>query len=61
MAFVAVVRRGAKDNIVGVGRYTATRDSTTCECAVTVLDDWQKRGLGSVLMRHLIDVAEAGI
>ena len=58
MAFAAVVRDGAKDNIVGVGRYTATRDGTTCECAVTALDDWQKRGLVSVLMRHLIDVAE---
>ena len=61
MAFAAVVRDGAKHNIVGVGRYTATRDVRTCECAVTVLDDWLKRGLGSVLMRHLIDVAEAGI
>ena len=58
MAFAAVVRDGTKDNIVGVSRYTATRDGTTCECAVTVLDDWQSRGLGSVLMRHLIDVAE---
>ena len=58
MTFAAVVRDGAKDNIVGVGRYTATRDGTTCECAFTVLDDWQSRGLGSVLMRHLIDLAE---
>ena len=39
MAFAAVVRNGAKDNIVGVSRYTATRDGRTCECAVTVLDD----------------------
>lgn len=58
MAFAAVVRDGAKDNIVGVGRYTATRDGTACECAVTVLDGWQSKGLGSVLMRHIIDVAE---
>ena len=61
MAFVAVVRRGAKDNIVGVGRYTATRDGGICVCAVTVLYDWQRTRLDSVLMRHLIYVAEAGI
>lgn len=58
IAFAAVVSDEAKDRIVGVGRYTATRDGTTCECAVTVLDDWQSKGLGAVLMRHLIHVAD---
>ena len=61
MTFAAVVRVGAKDNIVGVGRYTVTRDGGVCVCAVTVLYDWQRTRLDSVLMRHLIYVAEAGI
>ena len=32
---------------------------TRCECAVTVSDEWQHKGLGTLLMKHLIEVARA--
>ena len=32
-------------------------DGKTFECAVTVSDEWQGKGLGYLLMRHLIEVA----
>ena len=44
---------------VGVSRYSTTKDGTSCECAVTVSDAWQKKGLGTLLMRRLIEHARA--
>jgi GNAT superfamily N-acetyltransferase len=58
VAFAAVVPLDADEKILGVSRYSATEDGLQCECAVTVLDDWHRRGLGTLLMRHLIEVAK---
>ncbi|MFC4528676.1 GNAT family N-acetyltransferase [Dyella halodurans] len=57
MAFVALVHDNGVLREVGVSRYSASGDNQHCECAVTVADDWRHRGLGVLLMRHLIDVA----
>jgi GNAT superfamily N-acetyltransferase len=57
-AFVALVPASSGVRIVGVSRYCAD-DSGNCECAVTVADAWQDKGLGTVLMKHLIEVARA--
>ncbi|MEO7917345.1 MAG: GNAT family N-acetyltransferase [Dokdonella sp.] len=57
VAFIALVHRDNEKQEIGVARYGTNEDGTICECAVTVADDWQKKGLGSVLMHHLIDVA----
>lgn len=57
VAFIALVHDNGVLKEIGVARYSATGDDKTCECAVTVTDDWQQRGLGVLLMRHLIDVA----
>lgn len=59
VAFVAVVPGEGREQIVGVSRYSMDEDETSCECAVTVDDDWHNRGLGTLLMRHLIEVARA--
>lgn len=58
LAFAALVRHDGKDLFVGVSRYSASDDGSSCECAVTVLDEWQHRGLGVLLMKHLIEVAK---
>jgi GNAT superfamily N-acetyltransferase len=57
MAFVAVVQDDARERIVGVSRYSTDPAGERCECAVTVSDDWQDKGLGTTLMRHLIEIA----
>ena len=57
MAFVALAHDNGKLREVGVSRYSATDEHGHCECAVTVADDWRERGLGVLLMRHLIDLA----
>jgi len=59
VAFVALVHRDGEKREIGVARYGTNKDGSVCECAVTVADDWRKRGLGVVLMRHLIDVARS--
>jgi GNAT superfamily N-acetyltransferase len=59
MAFVALVHRDGEKREIGVARYGTSADGTTCECAVAVADEWRNRGLGVLLMRHLIDVARS--
>lgn len=59
VAFVAVVADDSRERIVGVSRYSTDDAGLHCECAVTVGDDWQNKGLGTLLMKHLIEVARA--
>jgi acetyltransferase len=60
MALIAV-----KDNDdgtetqVAVARYTVNPDKDSCDFALTVADDWQGRGIGSRLMRELMEVARS--
>ncbi len=57
MAFIALAREHGKPRAVGVSRYSLTPDGQSCECAVTVADAWQGKGLGTMLMRDLIELA----
>lgn len=59
VAFVAVVREDSRERIVGVSRYSTDKEGENCECAVTVSDEWQQKGLGTLLMKHLMEVARA--
>lgn len=56
-AFVALADADERGAIVGVSRYAVGSDPLSCEIAVTVLDAWQGLGLGTALMRRLIDAA----
>lgn len=58
-AFVALVHREGEKREIGVSRFSLGADGKSCECAITVADEWQNKGLGVVLMRHLIEVARA--
>ncbi|MGB4859799.1 MAG: GNAT family N-acetyltransferase [Dokdonella sp.] len=61
VALIALIGEGAEQTEVGVARLSAEGDET-CEFAVTVSDDWQHKGLGTLLMQHLINSAvERGI
>jgi len=59
VAFAAVIPEDAHERFVGVSRYSTDADGLNCECAVTVSDEWQQKGLGTLLMRHLIEVARS--
>lgn len=59
VAFAAVEPDDEAGRILGVSRYGVSADGTSCECAVAVLDAWHEKGLGTALMKHLIEVARA--
>ena len=57
LALVAVYKGANGDDIVGVARYMPLADGTSCEFAVTVTDALHGRGLGTLLMRRLVEAA----
>jgi acetyltransferase len=59
MAFVAIDRSGAQEEIRGISRYTRNPDGVSAEFGVIVEDAWQGRGLGHVLMQVLEETARA--
>lgn len=44
---------------IGVGRYERTGDPETVELAIVVLDEWQDRGLGRILLKEILRTGEA--
>lgn len=56
MAYIALTHDNGQLIEIGVSRYCATGEYE-CECAVTVADPWQHLGLGTVLIKHLIETA----
>lgn len=59
VAYLAIVGTGADEREIGVARFSAAVGAADCEFAVTVSDEWQRKGLGAALMDHLIDAARA--
>ena len=59
-AIVATTHRpSGKERIVGVARYDRARNTNVAEVAVAVIDEFQRRGLGGVLLGELARVARA--
>jgi len=57
-AIVATTHRpNGKERIVGVARYDRARGTDVAEVAVAVIDEFQRRGLGSALLAELARVA----
>lgn len=57
LALVAIRTDDTGSEEIGVSRFCLADDNQSCECAVVVSDEWQGKGLGTVLMAHLIDIA----
>jgi ribosomal protein S18 acetylase RimI-like enzyme len=59
-AIVAATHRpNDKERIVGVARYDRARGTDVAEVAVAVIDEFQHRGLGSLLLSELARVGRA--
>ncbi|MFI5215858.1 MAG: GNAT family N-acetyltransferase [Candidatus Limnocylindria bacterium] len=64
VALVATLGRGEEEKIIGVGRYdvlpSAPSAPRSAEVAFAVLDEHQGRGIGTVLLEHLLGIARQG-
>ncbi|MGB9299094.1 MAG: GNAT family N-acetyltransferase [Anaerolineae bacterium] len=59
MAIVAIQEVDGEERMVGVGRYIKEKDSDMAELALLVKDDWQGKGLGSLMHEYLDSIARA--
>ena len=62
VGLVATLRDGAAERIIGVGRYLVDDEPGCAEIAFAVADEHQGRGIGTLLLDHLLGIArERGI
>jgi acyl-CoA hydrolase/GNAT superfamily N-acetyltransferase len=59
MALVAVAKHEGRDEIVGMTRYDRDPATGLGDAAFVVRDEWQGRGIGTILMRRIVAVARA--
>jgi len=59
MALIAVTERDGRELQVGVARYVADAGRQSGEFALVVADEWQQKGLGTLLMQALMAAARA--
>ncbi len=57
MALIATTQRRGKEQELGVARYVINPDKQSCEFALVVSDQWQRKGIAHRLMYLLMDVA----
>lgn len=58
-ALIAIGVEGSREVIVGVARYIVEEDGGA-DFAIVIADDWQRRGIGRMLMLGLIGAATDG-
>lgn len=58
LALIAVQEKSGKELELGVARYVMNPDGKSCEFALVVADEWQRRGIGSQLMTRLMEAAQ---
>jgi GNAT superfamily N-acetyltransferase len=57
MAYIALAYEGTQLTEIGKARYGAFEGDAHCEFAVAVSGQWQRKGVASALMKHLMDTA----
>jgi GNAT superfamily N-acetyltransferase len=57
VVFIAIVPDNGQLREIGVSRFAVESDGRRCKCAIAVADDWNHRGLGVTLMKHLMSFA----
>jgi RimJ/RimL family protein N-acetyltransferase len=58
-ALIAEVQIASARRVIGEARYAMITDDATCEVALSVSDRWQRRGLGTALLKMLESRAQA--
>lgn len=61
LALIALsAEKGNAEQIVGVARFAANPDGESCEFAVAIDDQWNGRGVATILMERLFEAARDG-
>jgi len=58
MVILAVIQEGEKELVVGVGQYVVMEDAHTAEIALAVRDDYQQKGIGTLLLSYMQEIAK---
>ncbi len=58
MVLVGTVRNGEKEDMIAIGSYSRIPNTNFAEVALVVRDDWQNRGLGTILFNYLCELAK---
>jgi ribosomal protein S18 acetylase RimI-like enzyme len=59
MSVVGVLGSAGAETIVALGRYVLDEETNRAEVDLAVRPEWQGRGLGGVLLNHLVDIARS--
>ncbi len=59
MTLIGAVGQPGDEEVVALGCYIHDQGENTAEVAFAVRDDWQNKGLGSILFRKLVDIGRA--
>jgi acetyltransferase len=59
MALIATTEIDGSETEIAVGRYVTNPDGTSCEFALVVGDEWQRKGIGSRILNGLFEVAKS--
>ena len=57
VGLAATIEAEGMERFIGVGRYLRSADAVAAEVAFAVLDEFQGRGIGTLLLRHLAQIA----
>jgi len=58
MVILVVIKKGEKEEIVGMGQYAIVGNTHTADVALVVRDDYQNRGIGTELVSYLSYLAK---
>jgi len=58
MVILAILQRGVKEEVIGVGQYGIDERTHTAEIALVVKDEYQNKGVGRVLLEYLTELAK---
>jgi GNAT superfamily N-acetyltransferase len=59
VGLAATVTEDGRERFIGVGRYICGSDQRRAEVAFAILDEFQGRGIGTLLLKHLSIIADA--
>jgi len=59
VGLAATLTENGRERFIGVGRYICGADPTRAEVAFAILDGFQGRGIGTLLLEHLSLIADA--